>query len=45
MCKRPFNRNGNLTTCMYKVSVYAFIQKINSNCVLKSILVETDTNL
>ena len=28
MCKRPFNRNGNLTltTCIYKVCVHAFIQ-------------------
>ena len=27
MCKRPFYRNGNLTTCIYKVSAYAFIMK------------------
>ena len=24
MCKRPFNRNDNLNTCIYKVSVYKY---------------------
>ena len=34
MCERPFNRNGylTLTTCIYKVSVYAFIQDKQQLC-------------
>ena len=35
MCKRPFYRNGNLNTCIHKVSIHAFIQEINSNSVFK----------
>ena len=44
MCKRPFKGNGNLNTCIYKVSVYAFIPNINSYCCKKSMCLRQAQN-